>query len=61
MAVMFDGNHVNRLALTSGDVFQIGGAIFRFIERDVEKGSDQLLQTLEILFSTTEAEDFLVE
>jgi pSer/pThr/pTyr-binding forkhead associated (FHA) protein len=59
--IMFDGDRADKMILTSGDVFQIGGTTFRFIETEVQKGCDQLLQTVEILSTTIEEQDFLVK
>lgn len=59
--IIFDGNRVDKMILTSGDAFQIGGTTFRLIVREVQKVRGQLFQTLEILSSTTESEDLLVE
>ena len=59
--IISEGNRVDKMVLTSGDVFQIGGTNFRFIEKEIQKGSDQLFQTVEILSSTLEEQDFLAE
>lgn len=57
--IISEGNRVDKMILTSGDVFQIGETTFRFIEKEIKKGSDQLFQTVEILSSTLEEHDLL--
>lgn len=57
--IISEGNRVDKMVLTSGDVFQIGETTFRFIEKEIQKGSDQLFQTVEILSSTLEEHDLL--
>jgi pSer/pThr/pTyr-binding forkhead associated (FHA) protein len=59
--IIFDGNRVDKMVLNSGDVFQIGKTTCRFSEEKVQKGSDQLFQTIEILSSTGEEQSFLAE
>jgi pSer/pThr/pTyr-binding forkhead associated (FHA) protein len=59
--IFFDGNRVDKMVLTPGDAFQIGDTTFRFIEQDTRKDSDQLLQTVEILASTMEEQNWLAE
>jgi pSer/pThr/pTyr-binding forkhead associated (FHA) protein len=59
--IMFAGNRVDKIALTGGDAFQIGETTFRFVEKDVKKGSDELFQTMEVMSSTIEVQDFLTE
>ena len=59
--IIFDGNRVDKMILTSGDAFQVGGTTFRFIEKNVRDGSDQLFQTVEVLSSTTEKQDLSAE
>ena len=55
--IIFDGNRVDKMVLTSGDVFQIGETTFRFIKKDAQEKSDHLFQTLEIMSSTIEKQD----
>ena len=57
--IIFEGNRVDKMVLTSGDVFQIGETTFRFIEKDIQKGRDQLFQTVEIFSSTLDEQNFL--
>jgi pSer/pThr/pTyr-binding forkhead associated (FHA) protein len=59
--IFFDGNRVDKMVLTPGDAFQIGDTTFRFIEQDTRKDSDQLLETVEILASTMEEQNWLAE
>lgn len=59
--IISKGNRVDKMLLTSGDVFQIGGTTFRFIEKETQKGSDQLFQTVQILSTTLEEQDDLAE
>ncbi len=59
--VVFNGNRVDKMILTSEDTFQIGETTFRFIEKDIKEENDQLFQTIEILSSTIEAYDLLAE
>ena len=47
--IIFEGNRVDKMVLTSGDVFQIGETTFRFIQKDAQERSDHLFQTLEIM------------
>ena len=57
--IIFHGNRVDKMVLTSGDVFQIGETVFRFIRRNVRKKDDLLFQTVEILSSNIEKQDLL--
>jgi CRP-like cAMP-binding protein len=50
---------VKRVVLKSGDTFKIGGITFRFIEKELSAGSDQLFETVQIL-ATAEDLDFEV-
>jgi pSer/pThr/pTyr-binding forkhead associated (FHA) protein len=59
--IVFDGNRVDKMVLTSGDAFQIGEATFRFIEKNIRDASDQLFQTVEVASSTIEQHDLLSE
>jgi len=47
--IILDGNRVDKMVLTSGDVFEIGGTTFRFITKEIQKDRNQLFNTLEIL------------
>jgi CRP-like cAMP-binding protein len=53
--ILIGGQRVKRVVLKSGDAFKIGGITFRFIEKELSAGSDQLFETVEIL--ATAAED----
>ena len=59
--IIFDGNRVDKMILTSGDAFQVGGTTFRFIEKNVRDGCDQHFQTLEVLSSTMDKQDLSAE
>ena len=59
--IIFEGNRVDKMLLTSGDVFQIGETTFRFIQKEIQKGRDQLFETVELLSSTLEEEDYFGE
>jgi CRP-like cAMP-binding protein len=52
--ILIGGQRVKRVVLKSGDTFKIGGITFRFIEKELSTGSDQLFETVEILTSASE-------
>ena len=52
--ILIGGQRVKRVILTSGDTFKIGAITFRFIEKELLSGSDQLFETVEILASSSE-------
>ena len=52
--ILIGGQRVKRVILTSGDTFKIGAITFRFIEKELSSGSDQLFETVEILASASE-------
>jgi CRP-like cAMP-binding protein len=56
--ILIGGQRVKRVVLKSGDTFRIGGITFRFIEKELSGGSDQLFETVEILASASEDLDF---
>jgi pSer/pThr/pTyr-binding forkhead associated (FHA) protein len=47
--IIFKGKRVNRVVLTSGDIFQIGEYTFRFTEADIPEARDQFFETITIL------------
>jgi CRP-like cAMP-binding protein len=55
--ILIGGQRVKRLVLKSGDTFKIGAITFRFIEKEILSGSDQLFETVEILASSSEDRD----
>jgi CRP-like cAMP-binding protein len=58
--ILIGGQRVTRVVLKSGDTFKIGGVTFRFIEKELSAGSDQLFETVEILATASENLDFEV-
>jgi CRP-like cAMP-binding protein len=52
--ILIGGQRVKKVILKSGDTFRIGGINFRFIEKELSSGSDQLFETVEILASASE-------
>ena len=58
--ILIGGQRVTRVVLKSGDTFRIGGVTFRFIEKELSAGSDQLFETVEILATASENLDFEV-
>jgi len=58
--ILIGGQRVTRVVLKSGDTFKIGGITFRFIEKELSAGSDQLFETVQILASASEDLDFEV-
>ena len=49
--IMVGGKRVERLALKSGDTFQLGEILFSFIENQIVESEDQFKETIEILSS----------
>jgi pSer/pThr/pTyr-binding forkhead associated (FHA) protein len=47
--IMFKGERVNKVILSSGDTFQIGDFAFRFAEADIPEARDQFFDTITIL------------
>jgi len=47
--IIIGGQRVEKLVLKSGDSFKIGGITFRFIEKGLATGSNQLFETVQIL------------
>jgi CRP-like cAMP-binding protein len=58
--ILIAGQRVKRVVLKSGDTFKIGGVTFRFIEKELSAGSDQLFETVEILATASGDLDFQV-
>jgi len=58
--ILIGGQRVTRVVLKSGDTFKIGGITFRFIEKELSAGSDQLFETVQILATASEDLDFEV-
>ena len=47
--IIFGGQRVEKVVLSSGDVFEIGGVSFRYIEKEISGKSKQLFETVQIL------------
>ena len=47
--IIFKGERVSKVALTSEDTFQIGDFTFRFTEADIPEARDQFFDTITIL------------
>ncbi len=47
--IIYKGKRVEKLILSSGDIFQIGNFIFRFTEADIPEARDQFFETITIL------------
>jgi CRP-like cAMP-binding protein len=47
--IIFGGQRLERVVLSSGDVFEIGGVSFRYIEKEISGKSKQLFETVQIL------------
>jgi len=58
--IIIGGQRVKRVVLKSGDTFKIGGITFRFIEKELLAGGDQLFETVEILATASADLDFQV-
>jgi pSer/pThr/pTyr-binding forkhead associated (FHA) protein len=56
--ILLGGQRVKRVVLKSGDTFKIGGINFCFIEKELSAGSDQNIETVEILATASEDLDF---
>jgi CRP-like cAMP-binding protein len=56
--ILIGGQRVKRVVLKSGDTFKIGGITFRFIEKELLAGRDQLFETVQILATASEDLDF---
>jgi hypothetical protein len=49
--IIVDGKRVERLALKSGDTFQLGEILFSFIEKEIAESENQFKDTIQILSS----------
>jgi len=58
--IIVGGQRVERVVLSSGDVFEIGGVSFRYIEKEISGKSRQLFETLQILATAGEDLNFRV-
>jgi len=58
--IIIGGQRVKRVVLKSGDTFKIGGITFRFIEKELSAGGDQLFETVEILATASADLNFQV-
>jgi len=58
--IIFDGQRVERVVLRSGDVFEIGGVSFRYIEKEISGKSKQLFETVQILATADDDLDFQI-
>lgn len=47
--IIFKGQRVEKVVLSSGDTFQIGSCTFRFTEADIPEARDQFFETITIL------------
>lgn len=56
--ILTGGQRVKKVVLKSGDTFKIGGITFRFIEKELSAGRDQLFETVEILATASDVMDF---
>jgi len=51
--IIVGDQRVERAVLHNGDIFQVGGITFRFIEKDAFESSEQLFETVEVLAAAT--------
>jgi CRP-like cAMP-binding protein len=58
--IIFGGQRVERVVLNSGDIFEIGGVNFRYIEKEISGKSNQLFETVQILAKEGDDLDFHV-
>ncbi len=58
--IIFGGQRVERVVLRSGDIFEIGGVSFRYIEKEISGKSKQLFETVQILAKESDDLDFHV-
>jgi hypothetical protein len=58
--IVFGGQRAERVVLSSGDVFEIGGVSFRYIEKEISGESKQLFETVQILATADEDLDFQI-
>lgn len=58
--IIFGGQRVERVALRSGDIFEIGGVSFRYVEKEISGKSKQLFETVQILATAGDDLDFHV-
>jgi CRP-like cAMP-binding protein len=58
--IIFGGQRVERVVLSSGDIFEIGGVSFRYIEKGISGKSNQLFETVQILATEGDDLDFQV-
>lgn len=47
--IIFGGQRLDRVVLSSGDIFEIGGVSFRYIEKEISGKSKQLFETVQIM------------
>ena len=47
--IIFNGERVEKVVLSSGDIFKIGNFTFRFEEKDIPEARDQFFETITIL------------
>ncbi len=57
--IIYGGQRVEKVVLKTGDIFKIGGVVFRFIEKEFTDESSQLFETVEIL--TASAKDQVLQ
>ena len=58
--IIFGGQREERVVLSSGDIFEIGGVSFRYIEKEILGKSNQLFETVQILVTEGDDLDFQV-
>ena len=58
--IIFGGQRVERVALSSGDIFEVGGVSFRYVEKEISGKSKQLFETVQILATAGDDLDFHV-
>jgi CRP-like cAMP-binding protein len=58
--IIFGGQRVERVVLSSGDIFEIGGVSFRYIAKEISGKSNQLFETVQILATEGDDLDFQV-
>jgi hypothetical protein len=59
--IILGGQRVERVVLRSGDVFEIGGVSFRYIEKEISGKSKQLFETVQILATADDDLDFQID
>jgi len=58
--ILVSGQQMKRAVLMTGDVFQIGGITFRFIEKKDSEQREQLFETVQVLTATKEYDHQIV-